>query len=106
MRKVSFYAETICGNINKNLSISDCFQQFSLKFPFITSENKSCLIELMEALISVSEDCAEIILDIIIPLTKVSPSLRDHLILLLRKALYSRYCKHFLLIRYDIVVIS
>ncbi|KAK9718765.1 FANCI helical domain 2 [Popillia japonica] len=68
----------------------DCFRDFSLKFTFITLENKSCIVQLMEALVSVPEHCAETILDTVLPLIKISPTLRDHLFLLLRKALFSR----------------
>ncbi|KRT83344.1 hypothetical protein AMK59_4329 [Oryctes borbonicus] len=83
----------LCNHIVMGNSIAqyiDCFRSFALKFTYIILENKSCIIELMEALITVPEHNAETILDTVIPLTKVSPTLRDHLILLLRKALYSR----------------
>jgi Fanconi anemia group I protein len=45
----------------------------------------------MEGLIQMPGHNAQQLLDAIIPLTKVSPTIRDHFILLLRKALYSRF---------------
>ncbi|GJQ77090.1 FANCI [Trypoxylus dichotomus] len=82
------YNHIVLGN--NIVQYVDCFRSFALKFTYITLENKSCVLQLMDSLVSVPEYCAEAILDTVIPLTKVSPTLRDHLILLLRKALYSR----------------
>lgn len=56
----------------------------------IMLENQSGVIELVEYLVQVPGPVANNLLDAILPLTKVSPTIRDHLILLLRKALYSR----------------
>lgn len=53
-------------------------------------ENLSCVVQLMEAIIQLPINPASDLLDAIIPLTKLSPTIRDHLIILLRKALYSR----------------
>jgi hypothetical protein len=54
-------------------------------------DNKSKVVSLMEGLIQMPGHNAQQLLDAIIPLTKVSPTIRDHFILLLRKALYSRF---------------
>lgn len=54
-------------------------------------DNLHKVIKLMEALVQVPELVANNLLEAVIPLTKISHSIRDHLILLLRKALYSRY---------------
>lgn len=58
--------------------------------PLSMLENLSCVYELMEALVQIPASTANDLLDAVIPLTKISPSIRDHLIILLRKALYSR----------------
>lgn len=52
-------------------------------------ENLSCVIELMEALLQIPPTPANDLLNAIIPLTKISPTIRDQLIILLRKALYA-----------------
>lgn len=53
-------------------------------------ENKSIIVDLMEGLVQMPANNANLLLDALIPLTKVSPTIRDHFILILRKALYSR----------------
>ncbi|KAF2901837.1 hypothetical protein ILUMI_04348 [Ignelater luminosus] len=68
----------------------DCVLILSQKMSLIMLENQSCIIELVEYLVQVPGPVANNLLDAILPLTKVSPTIRDHLILLLRKALYSR----------------
>lgn len=53
-------------------------------------ENLNSIIELMETMLQLPANASNALLDCIIPLTKLSPTIRDHLIILLRKALYSR----------------
>lgn len=57
--------------------------------PLSMIENLSCVTELMETLVQIPASTANDLLDAIIPLTKISPTIRNHLIILLRKALYS-----------------
>ncbi|KAK4882809.1 hypothetical protein RN001_006128 [Aquatica leii] len=59
------------------------------KMSLIMLENQSCVIELIEYLVQVPGTTASHIFDAVLPLTKISPTIRDHLILLLRKALHS-----------------
>ncbi|KAL3277410.1 hypothetical protein HHI36_012759 [Cryptolaemus montrouzieri] len=67
----------------------ECLYLLSRNLTLILLENQSCVIEIMEDLIQVPGATAIQLLDAIVPLTKVSSTIRDHLILLLRKALYS-----------------
>lgn len=53
-------------------------------------ENKSIIVLLMEGLMQMQLNNAIQLLDALIPIAKVSPTIKDHLILLLKKALYSR----------------
>ncbi|KAF5299517.1 hypothetical protein FQR65_LT01100 [Abscondita terminalis] len=68
----------------------DIIHILSEKKSLIMLENQSCVIELLEFLVQVPGPTASHLFDAILPLTKISPTIRDHLILLLRKALYSR----------------
>ncbi|CAH0559213.1 unnamed protein product [Brassicogethes aeneus] len=68
----------------------ECLYILSRSFPLLMIENQSCIVEMMESLSQMPGPVANQLLDAITPLTKVSPTIRDHLIILLRKSLYSR----------------
>jgi Fanconi anemia group I protein len=68
----------------------ECLYMLSKNLTLLMLDNKSKVVSLMEGLIQMPGHNAQQLLDAIIPLTKVSPTIRDHFILLLRKALYSR----------------
>ncbi|XP_050507093.1 Fanconi anemia group I protein homolog [Diabrotica virgifera virgifera] len=68
----------------------ECLYILSRSMPLLMIENQSCIIELIECLVQVSPHVADQLLDALIPLMKVSPTIRDHMIVYLRKALYSR----------------
>ncbi|RZC32682.1 FANCI HD2 domain containing protein [Asbolus verrucosus] len=68
----------------------ECIYMLSKNLTLLMLENKSTVVLLMESLVQMPGNNAKQLLDAIIPLTKVSPTIRDHFILLLRKALYSR----------------
>lgn len=53
-------------------------------------QNQNYIIELMESLLQIPPVVAFNVLDAIVPLTKVSATIRDQLIIILRKALYYR----------------
>lgn len=53
-------------------------------------ENQCILIHLIEEILELPADISRCIIDAVIPLVKVSPTIRDNLILLLRKALFSK----------------
>ncbi|XP_018318528.1 Fanconi anemia group I protein [Agrilus planipennis] len=68
----------------------DCIQILSSKMALTMLENQSCVVELMERLVQVTYPTANALLDALLPIMKLSPTMRDHLILILKKALYSR----------------
>lgn len=84
---------TIVECLNNIMCISvllECLYQISHEMPLAMLENQSIVVELIEYLLQVSEPVANQLFDAILPLTKISASVRDHLILMLRKALYLR----------------
>lgn len=70
---------------------AECVYLLSKNMPLCMVENSHHVIKLMESLVQIPEIVANNLLEAIIPLTKMSHTIRDQLILLLRKALYSRY---------------
>uniref|UniRef100_A0A1Y1K0T8 Fanconi anemia group I protein n=1 Tax=Photinus pyralis TaxID=7054 RepID=A0A1Y1K0T8_PHOPY len=68
----------------------DCIYTLSQKMPLVMLENQSSIVELLEYLVQGPGSTAKLILSAILPLIKISSTIRDHLILLLRKSLYSR----------------
>lgn len=69
---------------------TECVYLMSKNMPLSLIENMNRLIELVDILVQVPANVAADLLDAVIPLSKLSHSVRDHLIILLRKALYSR----------------
>lgn len=67
-----------------------CLQMISKRFGLTFLENQKCIVELIEQSIQVSGPVASEILDVILPLTKLSHTTRDNLILMLRKGLHSK----------------
>ncbi|KAF7283340.1 hypothetical protein GWI33_000852 [Rhynchophorus ferrugineus] len=85
--------KTFCINIITRTSASqyvECLYILSNKLPLLLLENQNSLVEVMESIIQISAITANQLLDAIIPLAKVSPTIRDQFILILRKGLYSR----------------
>ncbi|CAG9823300.1 unnamed protein product [Phaedon cochleariae] len=85
--------QTLSNHIVTRQSVSqyiECLYIISKTLPLLMLENQSCIIELVDGLIQVPGPIANQLLEALMPLTKVSPTIRDHLIILLRKALYSR----------------
>ncbi|XP_018565780.1 Fanconi anemia group I protein [Anoplophora glabripennis] len=85
--------QSLCNHIVTRQAVSQYIELLYLlsrTLPLLMLENQSCVVELMESLGQIPGSTANQLLDALIPLTKVSPTLRDHLIILLRKALYSR----------------
>ncbi|KAJ8938554.1 hypothetical protein NQ314_011443 [Rhamnusium bicolor] len=85
--------QTLSNHIVTGQSVSqyiECLYILSKTLPLLMLENQSCIVELMESLVQVPGNVANQLLDALIPITRVSPTIRDHLIILLRKALYSR----------------
>lgn len=70
--------------------ILDVVYLLSKNMALLMIENVSSTVSLMEALVQVPGQVASDLLDAVIPLAKLSHTIRDQLILLLRKALYSR----------------
>lgn len=70
--------------------ILECVYMLSKNMALVMLENLTSTIGLMEVIVQVNVSVANDLLDAIIPLTKLSHTIRDQLILLLRKALYSR----------------
>ncbi|CAH1104215.1 unnamed protein product [Psylliodes chrysocephalus] len=68
----------------------ECLYLISRTMPLLMLENQSCIMELIECLVHINTTTANQLLDALIPLTKVSLNIRDHLIIYLRKTLYSR----------------
>ncbi|CAH2009829.1 unnamed protein product [Acanthoscelides obtectus] len=84
--------QTLCNNIITRQSATqyiECLYILSRSLPLLILESQSCIVELMDSLMQIPGSTANQLLDALIPITKVSPSLRDHLIMLLKKALYS-----------------
>lgn len=73
-----------------NSQYIECLYVISKNFPLLMLENQSCIVELMDSLVQIPGQVANFLLDALIGLTKVSPTSRDHLIILLRKSLYAR----------------
>ncbi|KAJ8921771.1 hypothetical protein NQ315_008396 [Exocentrus adspersus] len=85
--------KTLSNHIVTRQSVSQYIELFyvlSRTLPLLMLENQSCIVELMESLVQIPGNVASQLLEALIPLAKVSPTIRDHLIILLRKALYSR----------------
>ncbi|XP_074025799.1 LOW QUALITY PROTEIN: Fanconi anemia complementation group I [Leptinotarsa decemlineata] len=85
--------QTLSNHIVTRQTVSqyiECLYILGKTSPLLMLENQSCIVELVDCLVQVSGPVANQLLDALIPLTKVSPTIRDHLIILLRKALYSR----------------
>ncbi|XP_072384850.1 Fanconi anemia group I protein homolog [Diabrotica undecimpunctata] len=85
--------QTLGNHIVTRQSVSqyiECLYILSRSMPLLMLENQSCIIELIDCLVQVSPHVADQLLDALIPLMKVSPTIRDHMIVYLRKALYSR----------------
>ncbi|XP_060518299.1 Fanconi anemia group I protein isoform X2 [Cylas formicarius] len=68
----------------------ECLYLLSKSFPLLMMENQSSIVELTESLVQIPGNVGNQLLDALIPLARVLPSIRDQLILVLRKALYSR----------------
>ncbi|XP_056642069.1 Fanconi anemia group I protein isoform X1 [Diorhabda sublineata] len=86
--------KTLGNHIVSRQSVSqyiECFYILSRSMPLVMLENQSCIIELIDCLVQLQARVADQLLDALIPLVKVSPNVRDHLIIYLRKALYSRF---------------
>nr|CAI5817017.1 unnamed protein product [Callosobruchus analis] len=84
--------QTLCNNIvtrQSAMQYIECLYILSRSLPLLMLESQSCIVELMDSLMQIPGSTANQLLDALIPITKVSPSLRDHLIMLLKKALYS-----------------
>ncbi|EEZ98882.2 Fanconi anemia group I protein homolog-like Protein [Tribolium castaneum] len=89
----SIIVETLCNKIVTEQSVTqyiECLYLMTRKLALLMLENKNTIISLMGGLIEIPLTSALLVLDAIIPLTKVSPTIRDHFILLLHKALHSR----------------
>lgn len=85
--------QTISNRIISGQNVSHYVEFMYLltrNLPFFLIENQSCLVELMESLPYISNAVESQVLDVFMPLTKVSLTIRDHLIISLRKALHSR----------------
>ncbi|KAG5900127.1 hypothetical protein JTB14_012800 [Gonioctena quinquepunctata] len=85
--------QTLSNHIVTRPNVSqyiECLYILGKTLPLLMIENQSCIVELVDSLVQVPGAVANQLLDALIPLTKVSPTIRDHLIILLRKALYSR----------------
>ncbi|KAJ8983001.1 hypothetical protein NQ317_014296 [Molorchus minor] len=85
--------QTLCNHIVTRQNVSQYIESLYVlckTLPLLVLENQSCIVELMESLVQVPANVANQLLDAVIPLAKISPTIRDHLIILLRKALYSR----------------
>lgn len=61
------------------------------KQALITLENYNYILELVASLIQISSNKGTQVVEAITPLTRVSMVFKDQLILILRKALFSRY---------------
>ncbi|XP_069697907.1 Fanconi anemia group I protein [Periplaneta americana] len=68
----------------------DCLYQMSLSVPLVLSEYRSIIINLLESLTQLPGHVAENVVYAVLPIVRVFPSLRDVLIIVLRKALFSR----------------
>ncbi|XP_050310128.1 Fanconi anemia group I protein [Anthonomus grandis grandis] len=68
----------------------ECLYYLSKSSPLLMIENQICVTEMMENIMQIPSSVAINLLDALTPLTKVSATLRDQFILILRKCLYSR----------------
>ncbi|KAH1013955.1 hypothetical protein HUJ04_002869 [Dendroctonus ponderosae] len=68
----------------------ECLYFLSETCPLLLLDNQSCVVELIESLMQIPSNIAKHLLDALIPLAKLSAPIRDQLILILRKCLYSR----------------
>lgn len=60
------------------------------KLTLIVLDSQSCVITLLEQLLAIPGDAATQVLHAILPLMRVSSTIRDNLVLILRKALYRK----------------
>ncbi|KAK9874973.1 hypothetical protein WA026_005789 [Henosepilachna vigintioctopunctata] len=90
--KAGIILQEVINNILTDQNVTqyiDCLYIMSRNLALILLENQSSVIEIMQDLVQIPGSTAAQLLNAIMPLTKISSTLRDHLILLLRKALYS-----------------
>ncbi|KAL1497009.1 hypothetical protein ABEB36_008041 [Hypothenemus hampei] len=85
--------KTFCNHILTRQSATqyiECLYFLCNTSPLLMLENQKSIIELTENIMQISSDISIQLLQAIMPLIKVSNTIRDHLILILRKCLYSR----------------
>jgi hypothetical protein len=69
---------------------TDCLYQLSVTVPLVLNEYRSIIITLLEMLIQLPGPVAENVVYAVLPIVRSFPSLRDVLIMVLRKALFAR----------------
>lgn len=82
----------LCNRIvtGQNIShLTECLHQMCRNLTLTMLENQRIVLQLTEQILQLPAETSRHIIDAIVPLIKVSEVIRDNLILLLRKALYS-----------------
>ncbi|KDR08917.1 Fanconi anemia group I protein [Zootermopsis nevadensis] len=69
---------------------TDCLHQLSMSVPLVLNEYRSSIITLLEMLTQLPGPVAENVVYAVLPIVRSFPSLRDVLIMVLRKALFAR----------------
>lgn len=69
---------------------ADCLHQMAMTVPLVFSEHRPIIINLLEMLTQLPGPVAENVVYAMLPIVRSFPSLRDVLILVLRKALFAR----------------
>ncbi|RZF44760.1 hypothetical protein LSTR_LSTR000712 [Laodelphax striatellus] len=70
--------------------LTDCLYRVCEIGTFVVLENQSCLVNFFDFLNQLPGETAESVVSAIIPVVRISTKLRDNLILVLRKALFSK----------------
>ncbi|GLV41723.1 Fanconi anemia complementation group I [Carabus blaptoides fortunei] len=85
--------QQLCNKIivGQNIShLTECLHQMCRNLTLTMLENQTIIIQLIEQILIIPGLSSRHIINSILPLIKVSLTIRDNLILILRKALYSR----------------
>jgi hypothetical protein len=81
--------ELLCFSFLRMYS-ADCLRQMSVTLPLVLNEHRAIIINLLEMLTQLPGPVAENVVYAMLPIVRPFHSLRDVLIMVLRKALFAR----------------
>lgn len=82
----------VTSSIHKHVCMccADCLYQISVTVPLVLNEHRAIITMLLEMLSQLPGSVAENVVYAMLPVVRSLPSLRDVLIMVLRKALFAR----------------